>query len=100
SLGHRMVAHELICGAQAVDLRGRRPLGQGTRVAYECVRECVPRLLDETEWEPEVPRLVDLIANGELAARVAADAGERDPLEAHEGPGVATSENDTQVESR
>ena len=93
SLGHRMVAHELICAAQAVDLRGRRPLGQGTRVAYECVRECVPRLVDETAWEPDVLRLVEVVANGELSAGVAADAGERDPLEAHEGPGVATSED-------
>jgi histidine ammonia-lyase len=92
SLGHRMVAHELVCAAQAVDLRGCGPLGRGTRLAYECVRECVPRLVDETDWEPELGRLVELIANGELAARVAADAGEREPLEAHEGPGVATAE--------
>jgi histidine ammonia-lyase len=93
SLGHQMVAHELICAAQAVDLRGFGPLGQGTRVAYECVRECVPRLVDETDWEPEVARLVELIASGELAARVAAGAGEREPLEAHEGPRVADTED-------
>jgi histidine ammonia-lyase len=93
SLGHRMVAHELICAAQAVDLRGAGPLGRGTSVAYECVRGCVPRLVDETEWEPNIARLVDVIAGGELAARVAADAGEREPLEAHEGPGVADAED-------
>jgi histidine ammonia-lyase len=98
SLGHRMVAHELICAAQAIDLRGRRPLGQGTRVAYGCVRECVPRLVDETDWEPDLAGLVELIANGELASRVAADAGEREPLEAHEGPGVASSEDDDRFE--
>jgi histidine ammonia-lyase len=92
SLAHRMVAHELICAAQAVDLRGGRPLGRGTRVAYECVRERVPRLVDETEWDPDVAGLVDLIANGELGARVAADAGERQPLEAHEGPRLANPE--------
>ena len=92
SLGHRMVAHELICAAQAVDLRRVAPLGQGTRSAYECVRECVPRLGDETDWEPDVGRLVELIGDGELAARVAADAGEREPLDAHEGPGVVAPE--------
>jgi histidine ammonia-lyase len=93
SLGHQMVAHELICATQAIDLRGCGPLGQGTRVAYECVRECVPRLVDETTWEPDITRLVELIANGELAVRVAADAGEREPLTAHEGPRVATAED-------
>jgi len=98
SLGHRMVAHELICAAQAIDLRGRGALGQGTRVAYGCVRECVPRLVDETDWEPNLAGLVELIANGGLASRVAADAGEREPLEAHEGPGVASSEADDRFE--
>ena len=89
SLGHRMVAHELICAAQAIDLRRCGPLGRGTRVAYDCVRECVPRLVDETDWEPDVAGLVELIARGDLAARVAADVGERDPLNALEGPRVA-----------
>jgi histidine ammonia-lyase len=93
SLGHKMVAHELICAAQAVDLRGCGPLGRGTSVAYECVRELVPRLIDETEWDPNVVGLVELIANGELGRRVAADAGERQPLEVHEGPRLVTSED-------
>jgi histidine ammonia-lyase len=94
SLGYKMVAHELICAAQAVDLRGGGPLGQGTRVAYECVRECVPVLVDETDWEPDVARLVELIANGDLVARVAAGAGEREPLEALEGPQAAPADGD------
>jgi histidine ammonia-lyase len=93
SLGHRMVAHELICAAQAIDLRRCGPLGCGTRVAYECVRELVPRLVDETEWDPNLAGLVELIANGELGRRVAADAGERQPLEVHEGPRLATPED-------
>jgi histidine ammonia-lyase len=100
SLGHRMVAHELICAAQAIDLRGCGPLGQGTRIAYECVRECVPRLVDEADWEPNVAHLVELIASGDLAARVAADAGERQPLEAHEAPGVAPAEDAGGSETR
>ena len=66
-------------------------------MAYDCVRECIPRLVDEMVWEPDVPRLVELIANGRLAARVAADAGERDPLAAHEGPGVASPGDEHEV---
>jgi histidine ammonia-lyase len=94
ALGHKMVAHELICAAQAVDLRGCGPLGLGTSVAYDCVRELVPRLVDETEWDPNVAGLVELIANGELGRRVAADAGERLPLEVHEGPRIVTPEDE------
>ncbi|HZC14205.1 MAG TPA: hypothetical protein VE270_09320, partial [Thermoleophilaceae bacterium] len=58
----------------------------------------VPRLMDETDWEPDMSRLVDLIANGELATRVAADAGEREPLEALEGPQVASDGEDREDE--
>ena len=43
-LGARAVAIELLVAAQAVDLRGARPLGRGTAAAYEAVRELVPPL--------------------------------------------------------
>ena len=59
SLGHRIIALELIVAAQAIDLRGCGPLGRGTRGPTSCVRECVPRLVDETAWAADVDRLVD-----------------------------------------
>ncbi|HVN62761.1 MAG TPA: aromatic amino acid lyase [Gaiellaceae bacterium] len=43
-LGARAVAIELVVAAQAVDLRGARPLGKGTVRAYEAVRGLVPPL--------------------------------------------------------
>ena len=43
-LGARAVAIELVVAAQAVDLRGARPLGEGTARAYEAVRALVPAL--------------------------------------------------------
>ena len=43
-LGARAVAIELVVAAQAVDLRGTRPLGSGTASAYEAVRALVPAL--------------------------------------------------------
>jgi histidine ammonia-lyase len=89
SLGHQVVALELIIAAQAVDLRGARPLGAGTGRAYAAVRECVPPLRDETDWEPNAGRLVALIADGELSDRVAADAGARASLSDYEGPALA-----------
>lgn len=41
-LGERIVAIELVVAAQAVDLRGAGPLGAGTGLAYELVRDRVP----------------------------------------------------------
>ena len=41
SLGERLLAIELVIAAQAVDLRGKRPLGAGTAPAHERVRRVV-----------------------------------------------------------
>ena len=41
-LGERLAAVELVVAAQAIDVRGRRPLGTGTGEAYRLVRSRVP----------------------------------------------------------
>ena len=88
SIAHRMVAHELVIAAQAVDMRHSRPLGRGTAIAYALVREHVPMLRDVAEWSPDVEALVRAVANDELRGRVGARAGERQELSEHEGPGI------------
>jgi histidine ammonia-lyase len=88
SVAHRIVVHELIIAAQACDMRGRTPLGRGTRIAYDAVRRHVPVLSDGTDWDADLDALVDVVAYGELAARVASAVGERQELSEHEGPGV------------
>ena len=90
SVAHRMVAHELVIAAQAVDMRESRPLGRGTGTAYATVRKYVPMLGDVTEWSPDLDGLVDAVSMGELSDRVAARAGERQELSEHEGPGLLT----------
>lgn len=74
SLAHRFVALELVIAAQAVDMRGRRPLGRGTALAQEAVRARVPPLGDLRSWHPEVDALVQAVAAGKLGARVAPGA--------------------------
>lgn len=90
SVAHRMVVHELVIAAQAVDMRESRPLGRGTGTAYATVRKYVPMLGDVTEWSPDLEGLVDAVSMGELSERVAARAGERQELSEHEGPGLLT----------
>jgi histidine ammonia-lyase len=87
SLAHRLIAHELIIAAQAVDMRGRRPLGNGTALAYETVREHVPMMRHVGSWDPDVEALVTAVARGQLGIRVAAGAGVREDLSGHRGPG-------------
>ena len=69
SLMHRIVALELIIGAQAVDLRGGpERLGGGTGRAYAVVREYAGSLTDETEWNADVEGLTTLVGGGQLCA--------------------------------
>jgi histidine ammonia-lyase len=89
SLLHRLVALELIIGAQAVDLRGGPDrLGGGTGRAYGLVREFAGSLTDETEWNADIEGLATFVGDGRLAHRVARVAGARPALSEHEPPGI------------
>ena len=73
-----MLACELLAAAQAVDLLGGpgdparsvARLGDGTRAAYEAVREVAGFLDEDRILAPEVERVRDLVSSGELLARV------------------------------
>jgi histidine ammonia-lyase len=89
SLLHRLIALELIIGAQAIDLRGGPSgLGGGTGRAYALVREYAGMLSDETEWNADIEGLARLVGDGGLAHRVARVAGARPALSEHEPPGI------------
>ena len=60
AIGRRIAALELVVAAQAVDLRGRAPLGHGTGLAHAVVRAHVPGLepgASVADVEPLVERL-------------------------------------------
>jgi histidine ammonia-lyase len=67
ALGERLLAIELVIAAQAVDLRGKRPLGARTGVAYGLVRE---RVAFSGEGEPiphDLEPIVELVRDGAIA---------------------------------
>jgi histidine ammonia-lyase len=88
SVAYRVVAYELIIACQAVDMRGSRPLGRGTSLAYEAVRDHVPMLKEVGDWEPDVDGLIRTVSSGDLGSRVAEGVGGRQELSEHHGPGT------------
>ncbi len=66
-LGHRIVAIELLCAAQAIDLRRPASLGEVTGVAYQRVRGGVPFAGVGVPYPSDLTRLTELVASGELA---------------------------------
>jgi histidine ammonia-lyase len=67
----RLIALELVCAAQAVDLAAPVGLGRGTAVAHACVRQLVAPLGDDRALGADVERVWrGLVVTGVLRERV------------------------------
>jgi histidine ammonia-lyase len=70
-----IVALELLCAAQGVDLRRKdQPtlqLGRGTRAAYDCLRTRVPALWTDDLMYPHIEASRRLVQDGEVTRSVA-----------------------------
>ncbi len=65
-----VLAVELLSAAQAVDLRERRGLGQGTKVAHDLIRSKVPFVDRDRALYPDMEAIAGLIRSGELVRAV------------------------------
>lgn len=72
----RVLAMEIMCACQAIDLRGNKGLGTGTKVAYDLVREKVERLVDDRPLYEDINACEDLITSGKLIQAVEEVVGE------------------------
>ncbi|ADL08225.1 histidine ammonia-lyase [Thermosediminibacter oceani] len=75
-----VLAIELLCAAQAIDLRFEKmgdkgSLGKGTALAYEAVRELVAAVEEDRVLSGDVKILSELIRSGELVKRVENEIG-------------------------
>jgi histidine ammonia-lyase len=68
ALGERALAIELLVAAQAVELRGAAPLGNGTAAALRLVRECTPFMGADKPVPIDLEPLRELVASGRLRA--------------------------------
>ena len=67
ALTERLVAVELALASQAVDLRGKRPLGKETGRAYALVRERIPFMGEGDPVPQDLEPVVELIRSGAFA---------------------------------
>lgn len=71
-----VVAIELLCAAQALDLFTNMKPGAGTEAAYRVIREAVPHLEDDRVLSVDVAAAVRLIHDGSLLKAVEGAVGE------------------------
>jgi len=71
-----VIAIELLCGAQAMDLFTNMRPGRGTLVAYRVIREAVPHLDRDRVLSRDIEAVLDLVRSGRILEEVEAAVGE------------------------
>ena len=72
----RVLAIELLAGAQAVEFLAPLQPGRGVGAVREFVRELSPRLRDDRPLAPDIEAVAATIGDGSLVAAVEAEVGE------------------------
>lgn len=70
-----VLAIELLCAAQGIDLRGGKP-GKGSGAGYKAVRKAVTFMERDREIWPDMRAIEKLVRNGNILQEVAAAIGE------------------------
>lgn len=71
----RVLAMELMCACQGVDMRGDKGMGIGTKAAYDAVRAVCPTLDEDRPLYEDINTCEELLANGKLVEAVEKVAG-------------------------
>ncbi|QIA26205.1 histidine ammonia-lyase [Thermaerobacter sp. PB12/4term] len=102
----QVLAIELLCAAQALDLVGPAGLSPATQAVYEAVRAAVPPLDGDRELAPDMAALAELLARRQLPLPAAGDlpgggdgtaAGDLIPREGPATAGDGTAAGDPPV---
>ena len=72
----RVLAMELMCACQAIDMRGNNGLGIGTAPAYDSVRALVDTLHEDRPLYEDINKCESIIIDGSLVTKVEAAASE------------------------
>lgn len=72
----RVVAMELMCACQAIDLRGDKGLGKGTQAAYDTVRKLVPVLIEDRPLYEDINKCESILIDESLVRNVEAVVNE------------------------
>ena len=65
-----VLAMEMLCSTQAIDLQDNGKLGNGTQPAYDTIRKAVPFFEEDTVFYPYIHKIADMIHDGSLMAAV------------------------------
>lgn len=70
-----VIAIEMLCAAQAMEFRKPLKPGKGTKIAYEKIREVVPKLENDRVLYPDIAKIVKLIKENTILSAVEKEIG-------------------------
>ncbi|NLT35538.1 MAG: histidine ammonia-lyase [Gaiellales bacterium] len=75
----RVVAIELLCGAQGLEFRGGLRAGLGVAAAHDAIREMVAALAEDRPQTPDIETISQMVRGGSLVRRVESVVGPLEP---------------------
>lgn len=66
----KVIAMEILCACQAIDLRGNKGLGKGTAAAYEIIRENISMLEKDRIMHVDIEKAEDILKEGTIIEEV------------------------------
>ena len=71
-----VIAIELLCGAQALDLFTNLKPGEGTLAAYQVIRQTIPHLASDRILTHDIDAMKELMQSGKILQAVEKKVGE------------------------
>ena len=75
----KVVAIELLCGAQGLEFRERLRPGRGVAAAHDFIRAVVPALEQDRPQTPDIEKVSEMVRDGSLVSRVEEAVGPLEP---------------------
>ena len=72
----KVIAMEILCACQAIDLRGNKGLGKGTTPAYEIIRENITVLEKDRIMHIDIDKVEEILKEGSIVREVEKAVGE------------------------
>ncbi len=66
----RVIAMEMMCACQAIDLRGKKKLGTATEIAYNILRSKVEKLEEDRELFEDINKCEELLISEEMLSEI------------------------------
>jgi len=71
----KVLAMEMLCACQAIDLRGNKGLGKGSKIVYDIVRDKIPKINEDRVMYEVINKCEDILKSGITVKEVEKEIG-------------------------